>query len=499
VKKRDREIMEILEAFDLTRCPYSAAALAGCDPKTVRRYVALRDAGRDPAVPVRRERALDGHLEKIEELVERSRGRIRADVVHERLVALGFQGSERTTRRAVAEARAAWKAGRRRVYRPWITEPGMWLQFDWGTGPKVADRPTLLWCAWLSWSRYRIVIPTFDRTLGTVLSCLDATLRELQGAPTYVLTDNEKTVTIEHVAGIAVRHPELVAAARHYGVQVLSCVPHDPESKGGVEATVRIAKADLVPTEANLLAAYASFAALAGACRAFMDRANGRPHRETHRAPVEMLAAERAHLHVLPHEPHTACLGQSRRVDADDRTVRFGSVRYSTPPGFEGAECWCRVEGEELVIVARAPDGLCEIARHRLSTPGNPRILDVHYPEHRPGGPHPPRPRPRTPAERDFLALGPGAERWLVAAAAKGVGRIPTKMGQALALARFAGAERVERALGLAAQAGRFGEDDLRLILAHLDRVELAPAPAPPPSERHSAQPGTGAWAGLGR
>ncbi|MFD1276094.1 hypothetical protein ACFQ51_43810 [Streptomyces kaempferi] len=29
-------------------------------------------------------------------------------------------------------------------------------------------------------------------------------------------------------------------------------MPYDPESKGGAEATVRIAKADLVPTSANL-------------------------------------------------------------------------------------------------------------------------------------------------------------------------------------------------------------------------------------------------------
>ena len=45
MKKSDREIMEILEAFDATGCAHSAAQLAGVDPKTVRRYVAKRDAG----------------------------------------------------------------------------------------------------------------------------------------------------------------------------------------------------------------------------------------------------------------------------------------------------------------------------------------------------------------------------------------------------------------------------------------------------------------------
>jgi hypothetical protein len=34
VKKSDREIMEILEAFDATESAHSAAQLAGVDPKT---------------------------------------------------------------------------------------------------------------------------------------------------------------------------------------------------------------------------------------------------------------------------------------------------------------------------------------------------------------------------------------------------------------------------------------------------------------------------------
>jgi hypothetical protein len=46
--KSGREIMEILEAFDLTGTAWSAAQLTGCDAKTVARYVAARDAGGDP-------------------------------------------------------------------------------------------------------------------------------------------------------------------------------------------------------------------------------------------------------------------------------------------------------------------------------------------------------------------------------------------------------------------------------------------------------------------
>jgi hypothetical protein len=152
VTKTDREIMEILEAFDLTRCPHSAAELAGCDPKTVQRYVEVRDAGRNPLDPTRRPRLIDAYLEKIEELVERSEGMIRADVAHDdHLVPMGFPGDERTTRRAVAEAKAAYRTGRRRTYRPWVPEPGMWMQYDWGDGPLIGGRKTCLFCAWVAW------------------------------------------------------------------------------------------------------------------------------------------------------------------------------------------------------------------------------------------------------------------------------------------------------------------------------------------------------------
>ncbi|MGH3864715.1 MAG: IS21 family transposase [Pseudonocardiaceae bacterium] len=331
--------MEILEAYDLTGCAHSAAGLAGCDPKTVRRLVELRDRGLPVAGPGRRVRLIDPFADKVEEWVERSRGKVRADVVHERLVAVGFAGDERMTRRAVAQAKARWRSGHRRTYRPWITEPGMWCQFDWGVGPMVPwaggpARATLLFCLWLAWSRFQVVIPAWDRTLPTLLACLDTALRRLGGAPTYALTDNEKTVTVEHIARIPVRHPEIVAAGAHYGMQVATCVPFDPESKGGSEASVRIAKADLVPTEVNLLEAYPDMGSLQTACDAFCAGVNGRRHRETGAIPAERLIVERERLHVLPSAPYAAALGETRLVNTDQRSaVRVGALLHPARAG----------------------------------------------------------------------------------------------------------------------------------------------------------------------
>ncbi|QIS23414.1 IS21 family transposase [Nocardia terpenica] len=484
----------------MTRCAHSAAALAGVDEKTVARYVAIRDKGRDPLVRQRRQRrprSIDPFMGKIEEWVDKSGGRIRADVVHERLRAMGFTGTDRSTRRAVADAKAAWKSGHRRKYRPWLPEPGMWLQFDWGEGPRVNGRRTQLFCAWLAWSRYRVVIPSWDQTLGSLVLGIDVTLRRIDGAPTYLLTDNAKTVTMDRIAGLPVRHPEMVAAGRHYGCKVETCEPFDPESKGGAEHTVKIAKADLVPTTANLLPEYGSFTELADACWSWCERVNARPHRETGAAPIARLSIEREHLHVLPVEPNAIALGEERLV-GDDQTIRWGSVRYSTPDGYQRQKVWCRVAGEELVITGRNLVGPSEIARHRLSTPGNPRILDEHYPHHLGGDlPRVRKLRPRTVEEIAFLDLGEGARRWLTEASAAGVSRIRSKMTRALELAAITGADAVDEALGVAAVAGRFDDGDLASILDHLARFfglgEVVRA-----DEAHSVQPGTAGWGRFG-
>jgi len=491
--KSYEEIMEILEAYDLTGSLRDAAELAGCSHHTVESYVKRRDAGLLLASDERVQRAklVDPFLPKVEEWVERSGGRIRGDVVFDKLGSLGFEGSERTVRRAVAEVKANWRGGRRRVYRPWVTEPGMWAQWDWGHGPQVGGRQTYLWCAWLAWCRFRVVIPTWDKTLPTVIGCLDSAMRRFGGAPTYWLTDNEKTVTTAHVAGMAVRHRLIVEAGAHYGVTIATCVPADPESKGGSEATVRIAKADLVPTEVNLRDGYGSWSELVEACEEFMVKVNGREHRVTRRLPAEMLGAEQARLHRLPDTAFTAVFGETRKVTWS-ATISFGGVTYSVPHTLAGEGVWVRVDGDEIVAVHVSERGATEVARHLRSTPGTPRIDDAHYPP-RPAGALARQPKATNDAESEFLALGEGARMWLVEAAAAGASRVKVKMAEAVTLARLHGTERVDWALGHAGCYQRFGDGDLVSILAAHPVGEHRHA-----GEVHSLQPSTKAWERIG-
>ena len=497
--KKAEEVMEILEAFDLTGSLRAAAKLAGCDHKTVAHWVRQRELAAMSTPMVERKRpAMSGLFkDKIDELVDRSHGKIRADKAHERLVALGYEGSERTTRRWVAEAKGQWRRENGRRTRPWIPEPGLWMQWDYGDGPVIAGRQVVLFCAWLAWSRYRVVIPLWDKTLPSVVMGLDRAFRYFDGVPTYALTDNEKTVSVDHVAGIAVRNQQIVAAGHHYGVSIQTCVPADPQSKGGSEATVKIAKADLVPTDHNLLGAYRSMVELEDACHQWMSDVNTRKHRSTHEPPVLRLADEHERLHRVPTRPHTVVFGETRKVSWQS-TVSVGGALYSVPHQLVDQRVWVRAAGEELIVIAAdGPAGAKEVARHQLTTPGRPSIQDGHYPP-RPAGALERRPRAHSQDEKAFLEIGPGAERWLRRAAAAGTARLRRKMIEAVDLSKLHGAEKVNRALEVCADAGRFADGDLARILAHHNHTGGEILLFPGRSEDSSLQASTKAWEGFG-
>ena len=63
----------------------------------------------------------------------------------------------------------------------------MWLQYDFGDGPRVGGVATQLFCAWLAWCRFRVVLALLDKTVPSVMAAIDQALRIFGG------------VTVEHV------------------------------------------------------------------------------------------------------------------------------------------------------------------------------------------------------------------------------------------------------------------------------------------------------------
>jgi hypothetical protein len=177
--------------------------------------------------------------------------------------------------------------------------------------------------------------------------------------------------------------------------------------------------------------------------------------------------------------------------------VQLDWCLYSVPWRLAGEIVWVRRRGEEVIVTHVGSDGPVEVARHAVTTPGNPRVDDTHFPP-APEGPLHRTPVPTNSAEAEFLAIGDGAVLWLKEAGALGATRVRAKMAEAVALAKLSGIEAVNWALGHAAVYGRFAEGDVGSIIAHRASA-TAGGTAHQASEDHSLQAGTDAWEGFGR
>ncbi len=455
--------MNIIDAFHQLGSYRAAARLLGTTHKTVRRAVERQQAGGPWS---RRPRPISKNTDPVMALIrERVRGtdgRISAKRLLPAARAVGYLGSARNFRRAVATVKAQWRQ-KRRIFRPWVPNPGQHLVIDWAT----VGLGLHMFCAVLAWSRYRFIRfasnETRDTTLGLVAECVE----ELGAVPAVVLSDRMACLKNGIVANVVVPHPDYVRFAAHYGFRPDFCEGGDPESKGVVENLVGYAQRDLVVPANNFSG---NLAEANRRARLWGLEVNGRVHSETQAVPAARLDEERALMRLLPSLRPALCRGALRTVNKT-QTIRFGSARYSLPTGWVGKLVEVSVVDHEVVL---AEDGR-EIDRHPLMAPGEVSIKDEHYQ----GRTRVPTRaiRIRTGTERDFLALGPAAEGFLRSAAAAGTSRLAAELVDIVALERSWGRDSLLPALERATRFRRFKAQDVRQILA---AGLVAPNPAPP-------------------
>jgi transposase len=439
--------VNILSAYAELGSYRAAAGLCGTTHKTVRRVVERR--GRPPTERPPRPRNTDPLASLIAERVRATDGRISAKRLLPVCRATGYTGSARNLRRAVAEAKVAWRRDRR-TYRPWQPIPGEHLVIDWGS-----EGGLHVFCAVLAWSRVRFVRFAPDESQATTLRLLAECFEALGGVPAIVLADRMGCLKGGVVANVVVPAPGYVRFAAHHGFRPDFCEAADPESKGVVEHLVGYAKSDLVVPGVP----WAGVAEANAAAVTWCAEVNGRIHTDIAAVPTERLATERPLLGRLPSLRLAAQPTASRTVDALS-TVRFGSARYSVPAGLRAQRVDLAVTGAELAISQHGT----LVARHRLVGPGELSLDDVHY------GRTARRParavRPRTPSELAFLGLGPVAEAFLRAAAASVATRLHLELAEIVPLAASHGRETLVAALERALAFRRFGAADVRAILA---------------------------------
>ena len=359
-----------------------------------------------------------------------------------------------------AESPAAGRRGEEDVARdhhrgrrPAVWTPGEVLAIDWGSAG-----PLHVFCAVLAWSRFRFVRFAGNERSETTLAMLAECFEELGGVPKVVLADRMGCLKGGVVANKVVPAPDYVRFATHYSFRPDWCEAADPESKGIVENLVGYAKRDLIVPQAPFTDMTAANIAASQWCA----EVNGVAHSEICSVPAERLEAERDLLTALPSlRPAIGKAAVTRKVDRLS-CIRFGSARYSVPTRLIGQHVAVTESGGRLLVADAATGEV--VASHIPAAPGEARVLDEHY-----GGPRPaPRRavRPKTAAEKAFIALGPAAGAFLTGSAASGNTKLAADLDELAALRAAHGDQALTAALERAVAFRRWRAADVRSILA---------------------------------
>ncbi|MCW2525220.1 MAG: transposase [Pseudonocardiales bacterium] len=494
--------MDVIAAYRDVGTYRGAAAICGTTHKTVARVIAAHEAANaaagssPPAAPkAPRVKNFDDVTDLVAKRVKDTKGRITAKRLLPEAVAAGYAGSARNFRRLVADAKQAWASDHPRGRRPAVWTPGETVMIDWGE-LNIDGLKVYVFCAVLAWSRFRFVRFAPNQQATTTMGMLAECFEELGGVPKVILADRMGCLKGGVVANVVVPTSDYVRFASHYRFRPDFCEAADPQSKGMVENLVGYAKSDLmVPliggpaTDGAVIAGagdgapahVADWARLNRAAAAWCVEVNATVHSEICAVPVVRLITEQPLLGVLPSlRAEFGAKPTTRKVDKLS-CIRFGSARYSVPNRLIGRDVTVVVDGNggksvegSMLRVIEPITGEIH-AEHTVVAPGETSVLNEHYDTPRPDKPARAA-RPRTQAEKDFLALGPVAEEFLKGAAAAGVTKLGTEIVEVLDLAAAHGNDAVLVALGRAVQFSRWRAGDVRSILATNGQ---APTPRP--------------------
>jgi len=445
--------MDIIAAYQQVGTYRGAAVMCGTTHKTVKRIIERAEAGGKSPGRAPRSRNYDVVAELVADRVAATQGRISAKRLLPAAKAAGYAGSARNFRRLVAEAKRTWRRDNHRGRRPAVWTPGEVLAIDWGSTGSLH-----VFCAVLAWSRFRFVRFAGDERSETTLAMLAECFEEFGGVPKTVLADRMGCLKGGVVANKVVPTAEYVRFASHYSFRPDWCEAADPESKGIVENLVGYAKRDLIVPQAP----FTDLGAANAAAREWCMEVNGVPHSEISAVPAVRLDAERDLLTALPSlRPAIGRVAAIRKVDRLS-CVRFGSARYSVPTRLIGQRVAVTESGGRLLVADTATGEL--VASHAPAAPGEASVLDEHY-----GGPRPaPRRavRPKTAAEKSFIAIGPAAEAFLTGSAASGNTKLAADLNELAALRAAHGDPALTGALERAVAFRRWRAADVRSILA---------------------------------
>ena len=273
----------------------------GISRNTVRKYLRGEAVKSPKARGPGRPRKLSPYEDWLRRRVESAKPfRVPATVLHREIRAMGFDGTERTVRRFVAELYPQTEP--EPVVR-YETKPGHQAQMDWGEYRLDDGTRVYAFVGMLSYSRWLYVEYVTSMASQTLIACHRRMLGDFGGVPTEILYDNMRTVVTQRDAygrGRHRFHDGIWALAGECGYRPRLCRPYRPQTKGKVERTIHyVANSFFHPLRTRLamegepldLARLNAEAQLWCA-----DVANSRVHGTTNAIPKERLLEEHARM-----------------------------------------------------------------------------------------------------------------------------------------------------------------------------------------------------------
>jgi len=351
---------------------------AGCDWRTAKKYLSEGSVPTPPKVigRPRPARLIDPWTTTIDGWLE-AEPRLRASVIYERLVPLGFGGTYQRVKLYVHEARERIAPAPVELHRRFEVLPGAQAQVDWGDeGVLETEHGPLHVYSFhmtLSYSRDPFSCFVSSCDLASFWECHRRAFAHFGGVPAAIVYDRTKTVVKRHVGrGETVPlHPEAVAFAAHYGFSIVVAPPRRPQWKGRVERQV------LIVREHVLVGRH--FDDVAGMDQAFMDWLPIR-RAQVHRTHGEVISVraetDRAALGALPEVPYIVCERHLRSV-GKDCLISFEASLYSVP--WRSVRRRMRVELRvtrgEVAIWRLGPEP-CLLANHRRALVRGSWVVD---------------------------------------------------------------------------------------------------------------------------
>jgi len=366
--------------------PWSEIArLAGCDPRTAKKYLSG-----PPRLPCYRSRpapgrVIDPFIGTIDAWLRASKGALCATTIYERLAAepYRFGGSYQRVKQYVRARRPEICAElgipdrSAQMHRRFEVAPGAQAQVDWGDEGVLADGTHVSsFHMVLSYSRDPFCRYTTATDLATFWACHTEAFAHFGGVPQTVLYDRTKTVVKKHVGrGEPVTlHPEAEAYAAHCGFAIRVCWPERPQSKGRVERVVPLTREKVLAGRV-----FASAEEMQAAWEAWLPERRAQVHR-THGEVIAVRAeCDRAALLPLPERPYTVC-ERHLRVVGKDALVSFEASLYSVPwtAVLPRQRVELRVTREEVEIWSLGPEAR-RLASHRRADRRGSWVVDERH------------------------------------------------------------------------------------------------------------------------